>query len=90
MKIRVAMLLALSLGLAACDRRSEPPRGMPSGPISNALAAEPVKDPVCGMNVDPGKSLTEEYKGKKYYFCAEDCRRKFAESPEKYVSRPLR
>lgn len=43
------------------------------------------KDVVCGMDVDeknaPAKS---EYNGKTYYFCAEGCKHKFDENPEKY------
>ena len=30
-----------------------------------------MKDPVCGMEVDPAKAAgTSEYNGKTYYFCA--------------------
>ncbi len=46
-----------------------------------------VKDPVCGMEIDPktatGKS---EYKGQTYYFCSAGCKRDFDKNPEKYVS----
>jgi YHS domain-containing protein len=45
-----------------------------------------VKDPVCGMDVDPktaaGKS---EYKGQEYYFCSPGCKKAFDKEPEKYV-----
>ncbi len=45
-----------------------------------------IKDPVCGMDVDPktaaGKS---EYKGKTYYFCAVGCKKAFDNNPEKYL-----
>jgi Cu+-exporting ATPase len=48
--------------------------------------ATTVKDPVCGMEIDPetaaGKS---EYKGQTYYFCAPGCKRSFDKDPEKYV-----
>jgi YHS domain-containing protein len=45
-----------------------------------------VKDPVCGMMVDP-KTTTDkaEYKGKTYYFCSRDEKETFLKSPEKYV-----
>ncbi len=48
-----------------------------------------VKDPVCGMTVDPaaGKS-TAEYNGKNYHFCGRGCMEKFKAQPENYV-RPL-
>ena len=46
-----------------------------------------VKDPVCGMNVDPqstaGKS---EYQGQMYYFCCPGCKASFDKDPGKYLS----
>ncbi|MCL5999591.1 MAG: YHS domain-containing protein [Chloroflexi bacterium] len=48
-----------------------------------------VKDPVCGMDVDPktaaGKS---EYKGQTYYFCSPGCKKTFDKNPEKYAAKP--
>ncbi len=48
--------------------------------------AETVRDPVCGMDVDPetaaGKS---EYQGQTYYFCSPGCKRSFDKEPEKYL-----
>jgi YHS domain-containing protein len=48
-----------------------------------------VKDPVCGMDVNPktaaGKS---EYKGQTYYFCSNGCKRAFDKEPEKYLASP--
>jgi len=45
-----------------------------------------VRDPVCGMQIDPktaaGKS---EYKGQMYYFCSLGCKKAFDAEPEKYV-----
>ena len=48
-------------------------------------AAE-VKDPVCGMMVDP-KTTTDkaDYKGKTYYFCSREEKETFLKSPEKFV-----
>lgn len=45
-----------------------------------------IRDLVCNMMVDekyPPARAT--YKGKEYYFCCEDCKRKFEENPEKYL-----
>lgn len=43
-------------------------------------------DPVCKMQVDEQKAAaTSEYNGKTYFFCAAVCKRKFDESPGKYV-----
>ncbi len=45
-----------------------------------------VKDPICGMEVEPSEAMaTYEYKGKTYYFCAAGCREKFAQDPERYI-----
>lgn len=47
-----------------------------------------VKDPVCGMEVDPKKSdWVAEYGGKTYYFCSEGCMRAFNTHPSKYLER---
>ena len=45
-----------------------------------------VKDPVCGMEIDPKSAASEEYRGKTYYFCSDACHDKFKAKPEKYAS----
>jgi YHS domain-containing protein len=48
--------------------------------------AEPVKDPVCGMEVDPETAPAKsEQEGTTYYFCAEACKAQFDADPGKYV-----
>ncbi len=43
-------------------------------------------DPVCKMEVDEKTAAaTSEYKGKKYYFCAQGCKVSFDKNPEKYL-----
>jgi Cu+-exporting ATPase len=45
------------------------------------------KDPVCGMDVDAGTAAaTIKYQGKAYSFCAESCKEKFEQDPEKYIT----
>jgi Cu+-exporting ATPase len=45
-----------------------------------------VKDPVCGMNVNPATAKhTREHQGKKYYFCCGHCAEKFQAEPQKYL-----
>jgi Cu+-exporting ATPase len=45
-----------------------------------------VIDPVCKMEVDEKTAAaTSEYKGKKYYFCAQGCKVSFDKNPEKYL-----
>jgi Cu+-exporting ATPase len=51
---------------------------------------EPVKDPVCGMIVDPEKTnLTYDYNDKTFFFCCEHCLEKFSKDPEKYLSEKI-
>lgn len=44
------------------------------------------KDPICGMKVDKKTEYSSEYKGNKYYFCSENCKKNFQQQPEKYVA----
>ncbi|MBK9099459.1 MAG: YHS domain-containing protein [bacterium] len=47
-----------------------------------------VHDPVCGMEIkDVFKAEKLDYQGKTYYFCSNDCKSKFQQSPEKYVKK---
>ncbi|UCD89382.1 MAG: YHS domain-containing protein [Desulfobacterales bacterium] len=44
-------------------------------------------DPVCQMKVPPGrKHITVTHNRKRYYFCAEACRKSFEENPGKYLT----
>jgi P-type Cu+ transporter len=53
----------------------------------DALPRATAVDPVCGMLVDPQKSLrTAEHQGKRYFFCSAGCAQRFQTSPEKYLS----
>ncbi len=46
-----------------------------------------VKDPVCGMNVDPHEARHRaEHEGRTFYFCSENCRTKFVADPSKYLA----
>ncbi len=51
----------------------------------------PVKDPVCGMEVDKSKAKaagrTVEFHGKTYFFCSDRCERDFEKSPERYLEK---
>ena len=49
-------------------------------------AAATVKDPVCGMTVDPAKTPHHaEHTGATYHFCSSGCRTKFVADPAKYI-----
>ncbi|MBN2339350.1 MAG: YHS domain-containing protein, partial [Acidobacteria bacterium] len=57
-------------------------------PAAKAPAkAGTVKDPVCGMDVDPASDrvLKTEHQGKTYYFCSAMCKKNFEANPAKYL-----
>jgi uncharacterized membrane protein YraQ (UPF0718 family)/YHS domain-containing protein len=43
------------------------------------------RDPVCGMTVDPGKALSAEHGGRRYFFCGPGCRAKFEADADRYA-----
>lgn len=46
-----------------------------------------VKDPVCGMSVDPHTAeYRSQHAGKEWYFCSSNCQTKFADNPDKYLN----
>jgi len=47
-----------------------------------------VKDPVCGMVVDPATTPHRaDHSGQTYYFCSQECRGKFVADPSAYLDR---
>jgi len=53
------------------NRRTEGPKSSPS-PHGNM-----VKDPLCGMYMDPRLAVKHETKNGIFYFCSEECKKKF-------------
>jgi YHS domain-containing protein len=48
-----------------------------------------VKDPVCGMMVDPQNAVAAAVRGgSTYYFCSASCYDKFEQAPEQYIGAP--
>jgi Cu+-exporting ATPase len=44
------------------------------------------RDPVCGMELTPGKEEAEfQYQGKTYRFCSRECRDLFVKNPDEYL-----
>jgi Cu+-exporting ATPase len=65
------------------DPHAHPASGCCSG---HALTEGRVKDPVCGMTVDPAATPHHaEHDGQGYHFCSAGCRAKFVASPESYL-----
>ncbi len=53
-----------------------------------ALAATPVIDPVCGMEVDPTTARASLVHGEQtYYCCSPSCRQRFHADPGRYLPR---
>jgi Cu+-exporting ATPase len=51
-------------------------------------ASDSVRDPVCGMTVDPQKAAYRaEHNGQTYYFCSAGCHAKFVADPGKYLDK---
>lgn len=45
-----------------------------------------VKDPVCGMTVNPQHAAASfQYRGQIYYFCSQMCKTLFEREPGKYL-----
>jgi P-type Cu+ transporter len=50
-------------------------------------AQRQVRDPVCGMSVDPAKTPHHaDHAGRTYHFCAARCREKFIADPTRYLA----
>jgi Cu+-exporting ATPase len=46
-----------------------------------------VKDPVCGMEIDPeSAAATSDYQGTTYHFCAVGCKEQFDAEPAKFLA----
>lgn len=54
-----------------------------------AAEGEVATDPVCGMDVEVGRtSHSAEHDGRRYRFCSAGCRRKFEEAPGRWTDAP--
>jgi Cu+-exporting ATPase len=50
-------------------------------------AVESVRDPVCGMSIDPATTPHHaEHAGRRYFFCGAKCRGRFVARPTRYLS----
>ncbi len=47
------------------------------------------RDPICGMEVDEKRAAAagrnSEYQGATYYFCADECKKRFDAEPAKHA-----
>jgi Cu+-exporting ATPase len=71
-----SFLLSKEFGLAGLTNRTKGETDMETT----------VKDPVCGMDINPETAAGQsEYEGETYYFCSLGCQRSFEKEPEKYI-----
>jgi Cu+-exporting ATPase len=55
---------------------------------ANGIALERVKDPVCGMDVDPATAAHRtEHEGNTYYFCCGGCAGRFRKDPQAFLAK---
>ena len=53
----------------------------------DASAGAKVKDPVCGMSVDPATSKHRaDHAGETFHFCCAGCKTKFEADPSRYLA----
>lgn len=69
------------------QHRAHPEHARPSSPGA-PLPTAALRDPVCGMTVDPNKAPSLTHEGQVFRFCSERCRQKFAAHPESYLHPP--
>lgn len=63
-----------------CSTKAVQPKAAPSSTIKT------VKDPVCGMDVDPEHAAGSfAHDGRTFYFCSASCKTKFSADPVKYA-----
>lgn len=65
-------------------------RGRHDHSVASHEGEHRVKDPVCGMSVDPHTAKHRaEHNGHPFYFCSAGCRTKFIADPERYLDPQL-
>src|SRR5262249_53160053 len=66
-------------------RRPREVREMTAPEPATAAPSE-VVDPVCGMTISPEDAVGHvDYKGQRYFFCAESCLEQFRDAPERFL-----
>jgi len=82
-----AIIMSLSTVIVALNSQTLR-KYEPEGVEFKEEARVMVKDPVCGMEIEPATAYGKtEYASKTYYFCSKHCAEEFSKNPEKYVSK---
>jgi len=67
--------------------KQEPVHGHSGHRAGSGAGEGTVRDPVCGMSVDPARtSHRRDHAGQTFYFCCAGCAAKFAADPSKYLA----
>jgi Cu2+-exporting ATPase len=81
-----AIIMSLSTVIVALNSQTLR-KYEPEGAAFKKEAAVTVKDPVCGMEIEPAMAYGKtEYAGRTFYFCSKHCEEEFKKNPEKYAS----
>jgi YHS domain-containing protein len=71
------------------DRLSKASRAETPRAATKEATMATVKDPVCGMEIEPsGSAGKETYQGKEFFFCSKSCQEQFRAQPQKYAGSP--
>jgi Cu2+-exporting ATPase len=82
-----ALIMSLSTVIVALNSQTLR-KYEPEGVAFKEEAPVTVKDPVCGMEIEPATAYGKtEYAGKTFYFCSKHCSEEFNKNPEKYASK---
>lgn len=83
----ISMMMRFGCGAHVMGHRHH---GQQNGePDGNPTWTPPEKDidSVCGMSVETKTAKSAVHDGRAYYFCSQNCRQKFEDSPATYVAR---
>ncbi len=81
--LALALTVVLCMTLAMISSASAEKQ---AGKAPTKESISKIKDPVCGMEIDPAKSKENStYNGKTYRFCSSYCKAEFDKNPAKYA-----
>jgi Cu+-exporting ATPase len=72
--------------MCCCSKANEEVKGSTMAKMVDPTK-QLLKDPVCGMQVDPAQAISVDYNREKFYFCSQGCAAKFLADPGKYIQK---
>ena len=61
-------------------------RSQPAEPVAQVALTGELRDPVCGMKVNPRRDVALEHQGRTVYFCSVECRQIFRHDPGRFTA----